>query len=147
MYLDLYFALSMRFIQFVLQQAFQRHQNDFCRTSTSIFNARAKRGHSLFLFSIGYGCCAIRRCDAKVALKIDQFGCKFGLEEILSMSIEWLCRFLDKVIWRGSLFSNDIIAYEAKVCFMINKNAPKLKSYYETHTLFHNKISIWAASD
>ena len=24
-----------------------------------LINARAKRGHSLFLFSIGYGCCAV----------------------------------------------------------------------------------------
>ena len=48
----------------------------------------------------------------------------------------------DNAIYRGSLFSNAIVAYEVKVCFLINKNAPKLKSYYETHTLFHNKILI-----
>ena len=50
--------------------------------------------------------------------------------------------FFDNATYRGSLFSNVIVAYEVKVCFLINKNALKLKSYYKTHTLFHNKILI-----
>ena len=49
--------------------------------STSIFiNARAKRGHSLFLFSVGYGCCAVPVFRLKVVLNIDRFGLNFGVD-------------------------------------------------------------------
>ena len=41
-----------------------------------------------------------------------------------------------------SLFSDPSCVYEVNVYNMTNDKVPKLKSYYATYTLFHNKISI-----